>query len=511
MSKPRNPPPSGRTVLINVEAGTWEDHHKVWPHLGINYVGTAAAHEGYEVVLHDEFIQGPVSLDKLVCPGDIVGLSLLTTGIERGVVLARLAKQLGATVVAGNDASMQRNRQLLALPRTPFDAIFTSNSLVSVGEFYRQARTTAVAAMRIPHVATSPRSASFVANEVGVAKAPAHTFGVNDFFTVPDLALYGQEYWGRVWKTYREQYGHKHLDAAQVKNALVQLAQGCPRAGAGDQCKYCAIAHVADVVVPDASYLERTFEAYERFGINTLFNVTDSSYEMAKLARQLRTIGAYIDTLVLYGRAQAIAQRPELLDEWLRVVGERLLLNCGIDSADERMLQHGIAKSASKTGSRLEENRRAVRRIRDAGPKAHLHFSLIFGSPGETVDSCKRNLDFLQWTIDMLGEQLDVCEADIWWLNFGAPCAAIFHDYEEAQQLAALAGKSITQKEWRHHFARHANALVVPWSCEEDWYRFFTRIDIDTAREYNAQVSQMMRAVSGRIAGRTHGFRLPPG
>src|SRR3989344_9194837 len=36
-----------RFVGVNVEAGTWPDEHKIWPHLGLTYVGTVAKESGY--------------------------------------------------------------------------------------------------------------------------------------------------------------------------------------------------------------------------------------------------------------------------------------------------------------------------------------------------------------------------------------------------------------------------------------------------------------------------------
>src|SRR6185437_5582181 len=233
---------------------------------------------------------------------------------------------------------------------------------------------------------------------------------------------------------------------------------------------------------------------------------TDSAFEMSKLADRLGSVGS-VDSLVIYGRAQAMAQRPQLFEKWLRFANQRLLINCGIDSADERILQTGIYKSGSKVGSRLEENRQAIRNVKAAGPNVHLHFSLIFGSPGETEDSCKANLDFLQWAIDTLGQQLDVVEGDIFWVNFGAPCSAIFTNYDEAVRRAALAGKTISKEEWYRDFAQYANELSVPTHSEKAWYHHFTSIEYETALAYNEQVRKMVANVPGHITGREFAFK----
>lgn len=490
-----------RFVGINVEGGEWPESSRLWPHLGMLYVGTVAKQENYEVVLWDELIQGPTPLETIIQPDDVVGLSLVTTGIDRGVEVARCVKKLGARqVIVGNDAAMFRAAQLLRIHGKPIDAVFTSNSLTSIRSFFKSDGVGA-----LPYVARYASMVPYISNDARGVALERKEFVADDFFMIPDLGLFGPEYWDLVWSAYRSQFGHKHNDPSGVRNALALFAQGCGRASTGDVCEYCTIRHVANVMITEEDYLAETLDVYKSFGINTFFNVTDSSFEMRKLADRLSRVGS-MDSLVMYGRAQAIGHHPELLEKWLGVVNERLLINCGMDSADERILQLGINKSG-RAGSRLEENKRAILAIKAAGPTAHLHYSLIFGSPGETEDSCKRNLEFTSWAIDMLGNQLDLVESDIFWVNFGAPCSTIFTDYDEAVRLAALAGKFVTREEWHLNFAQYANELSVPTVCERAWYQFFTNISIETAYEYNAQLRKMMEGVPGHVTGREFNFK----
>jgi hypothetical protein len=233
-----------------------------------------------------------------------------------------------------------------------------------------------------------------------------------------------------------------------------------------------------------------------------VFNTTDSVYEMSAVPRMLQELGVTWNAMTIYGRSQGICKSPGLLDEWQRVATQRLLVNVGMDSGDERMLSQGVVKSSRTEGSRLDENRRAVELILKSG--AHLHYSLIFGSPGETLETCESSIRFLEWTIATLGRQLDICETDVFWLNFGSPASKVFHDYSEAQRLAAMAGKSISEKEWYENFARHQQALVVPAATEEAWYRYFTGIDLDTAQAYNQRCVEIMARHNGSIRGRAY-------
>lgn len=501
-----------RLVLINLEqTANYDPQYRIWPHLGILYVGTVAYEEGWEVVLWDELIQSHAKLEELVEPGDIVGLSMVVTGIERGVEVARQAKRLGARyVIAGNDSAIFRAEQLLRIPDQPIDAVFTSNSTNAVREFLSLVGTVPVDQMQISEVAVNSKAVVLHSNEHAVMQrefrerklqSASGLIDVTDGFVVPKLDLFPSEYWNKVWRFYRDEYGHKHADPENVRNALALFAQGCTRTQGVDACSYCSIFGIGDVRIPNEEHLTKILDAYKTFGIDSMFNVTDSSFEMRPLLKRLQNIGAEFGSLLLYSRAQGIANHPELIEEWMKLGSEWVRFNVGMDSGDERILSNGVIKSSVVSrGSRLEENRQAVRNIRDSG--AHLHFSLIFGSPGETSDSCERSLEFLQWAADTLGPQLDLVETDIYWLNFGATAARVFHDYEYAGSLAALAGKVISVEEWQRDFAQHSETLVTPWSAEQAWYRHFTGIDTDLAYEFNARAKEIMDRHPGSIKGR---------
>src|SRR3989344_2670959 len=148
-----------RLKLINVEESINElraenTESRTWPHLGLLYVGTVADQEGWDVTLHDELVEGYVDMERFVEPGDVVGLSLVVTGMDRGIELARQAKRLGASyVIAGNDSAIFRAGQILLLPDRPIDAVFTTNSLAAVRQFLRQVGTVDLNQLDIPGVA----------------------------------------------------------------------------------------------------------------------------------------------------------------------------------------------------------------------------------------------------------------------------------------------------------------------------------------------------------------------
>jgi hypothetical protein len=159
-----------RFVLINVEqTKDYDEQYRVWPHLGLLAVGTAIEQEGWEVVLWDELVQGHAALENLIKPDDVVGLSLVASGIERGVEIAKIAKSLGAKyVIAGNDAAIFRANQLLKLSDHPIDAVFTSNSTNVVRRFFRELSSSNSLPVHIPEVATATEGVVHHSNESSV-------------------------------------------------------------------------------------------------------------------------------------------------------------------------------------------------------------------------------------------------------------------------------------------------------------------------------------------------------
>lgn len=509
-----------RFVLVNPEESlnidvAGELQYRIWPHLGMLYVGTAVHKEGWDVELHDELVQGYVDLEKLIRPGDVVGLSILTTGMQRGIELARQAKRLGAKyVIAGNDAAIFRADQVLGIPDHPIDAVATSNSITAVRELFRQIESLDdLRSLKIPGIAVVPeginrsneRDMLLAERTMRAELTRRGKFDSQDVFVVPELKLYPREYWEKVWCNYRTVFGHKHIQPNEVRNALGLFAQGCTRTGMTDVCSYCGIASVADIRTPSQEYLAKLLEEYSSFGINYLFNTTDSVYEMRSVVHDLKKLGAFFsEGLMIYGRAYGLAHHPELIEEWLALTGGRLLVDAGMDSGDERILNRGVIK-ATRSGSRLEENRLAIQNVAKSG--AHLHYSLIFGSPGETRETCEKSIEFFEWTRSVLGRQLDQCETDIYWLNYGAPASKVFHDYRYAETLAALAGKTISHATWEEKFHRQQNALAVPWDTQEAWYHHFTSITVEEAQAYNAYVSTAMAKHEGAAPGRAKAFK----
>lgn len=511
-----------RMVLINVEQTLNEDpnadgpEYRAWAHLGGSTVAAVAEKSGCDVVFHDENLQGFADLEKLITPGCIVGLSLVVTGIERGALLARRAKELGAKcVIAGNDAAIFRARQLLMIPGAPIDAVFTASELRPIHEFLTEIKTKEIKDIQIPGVAVTPprTNRSNVAHVVQAEKKLRATMRKDgrykpDFFHLPK---FDPEHLEISAQNYRLAFAKQHPNGLEnVRPALALFAQGCTRTGEGHICKYCTIADVGVISLAEKAHLKRLLAEYEAHGINYVFNVTDSSFGMVHLLDQLEELGAHFsEGMVLYARAYELAQpnAPELIRRWKGLTGNgRVVFNMGLDSGSERMLQN--VNKASKPGSRLEENWQAIRNIKEAG--AYAHMSVMFGIPGEDRSTCEETLQFVKDAVGLLGDQVSQAEGDIFWLNFGSPAAVVFTSYAEAKKLSAQAGKTISKADWERDFYRHRDALSVPKSALEAWYRHFTNITYQDAVLYRAKVKEFMKSHPTAAPGREFAFSPTP-
>ena len=508
-------PQNRRFVLVNVEQSLNEEpyektiQNRCWYHLGIACVHTTARKAGYEVIDYDENLQGYVDLPSLVTPGCIVGFGATVTGIDRLIELAREAKRLGAKyVVVGNDGPIFRTEQLLLLSDTPIDAVSTTSELRPIRELLEAIKTKELKDINIPGVAIVPskQNRSNVASVVNAEKVLRTKLKKEgrlapDFFELPTFNEKTREI---ATRNYRATFVRQHENIENVHPALAHFAQGCTRTGEGEICEYCTIADVGVVALAQKSYLKKLLELYKTLGINYVFNVTDSSYGMVHLLKQLEELDAYFsEGLVMYARAYEIAKRPELIPRWRALTGGRVVFNVGMDSGSERMLRN--VNKASKPGSRLKENWQAIRNIKEG--QAHLHASVIFGIAGEDKESCEETLKFIEDTNTYLGTQLSQFESDVFWFNFGSPASEVFTNYAKARRYAALAGKTISRKLWERDFYAHRDAISIPSSVQDAWYRYFTNITFEQAKAYVAKAKAIMKRNPTAAPPREFNFR----
>lgn len=515
-------------VIINVEESMNEGREKeeaqfhCWNALGVLYVGTEAKKTGRRVIIHEENVEGYADLEKLITPGCDVGLSGLVTGIERLIRLARQAKVLGARhVFAGGAAVIFGAKEILSLSDCPIDAVFTGSTLTPIREFFEQIEIKNISELQIPGVVVMPptenrsNEADVLASEkkIRIELARRGEYNPRDFFTVPDLNLYSREYWEKVWANWRLTFGKTLSHSENIRPATALFAQGCTRAAEGVACSYCSIPDVAHIALPSREYLKELLETYKNFGINYVFNVTDSSFEMEHLLNQLESLNAHFsEGLVMYGRAHGIANNPKLLRRWRALVGEngKLVLNVGMDSGNAQMLGNinkvSVKNDSMNGAAMLRDNYEAIDAIA-AEEGVFLHLSLVCGNPGESKKTWGDSLALLDYARTKLGRRLLQAESDKFWVNKGSAAAAVLHDYTEAARLAGLAGKTISRNEWERDFHPYKDALSVPRAVLEAWHLYFTHITLEESERYVDEMAELTKTFGDTAPSRHNAFR----
>lgn len=468
-----------RVILIDVgNAGLISDPHRTsWPSLGILTIGSFLQKIGWKVVLFDENILGPVSLENVVKSGDVVGLSLLITSCERGLRLAAEAKKLGASFVfLGNDQAAGRCAQILNWHQC-IDGIFLGDDLLPVEEVFRSLlEKNKMPEKEIRGFARRDKSGKISAKHV--CSFPSLSFNGLDF------DLYPKEYWEKVWRNFRAaEECESGINLRRAKNATIMLASGCPHGR--DACSYCAINQIGWLRWGKEGYFLPLIDAYENFGINAFYNVTDDFTGFPELIERLRKAGVKFPNLTFYGRAWSAAHKPEIFEEILRLVGGGFAeVNCGLDSGSDRVLRQGLNK-----GHGIEENKKFVLLAKELGLQVHCSF--IFGSPGEDEQSCRDTLQFIEWMLDILGQQVARIESDVFWVWHGSPSGKIFDSFDFARDYAALAGKDLPFDVWKREFNVYFDAIVLPWEMQLSFLRWFTRIDLEFVQMCNAETRRL--------------------
>lgn len=462
----------------------------IWPAMGILFVATAVKMAGWpkeNITVHDETVMGRLRTNHFQ-PGDVVGISLMAGNIERAMELAREAKNHGATVVVGGHAAAPRAKELLETGLV--DAVVATGDMKTILQFFTLLHNGAKE-FNLPGVITSSKEIRAPAPYKEKTLKPGQRFSS----IIPDLGLYGRDYWEKIWNNYNKAMGLP----GSSRNITLPIGWGCPKARGGGSCLYCSIDQVAEIGIPEMEYAKELLSACMRFGINTTFLTMDSALGTMPLLTLLESlpkpIGAFKEGLVIFARAQDLARGTRLIERWKALTEGYLMVNVGLDSADGAMLEN-LNKGGN---SPAEANRMAIRNLAKV-PGVLLHCSFIFGSPGETRETCEETIKFIRWAIGILGKKFVQAKSGLFWLEPNAPAGRVFWDYSYAQHLSNLAGKEIAREEWQKEFGKYAEGVLeMPFSCQEAWYRHFTRISIKEALEYDLCVAGIMDKHEGSV------------
>jgi radical SAM superfamily enzyme YgiQ (UPF0313 family) len=467
-----------------------------YPHIGIVQLATAARERfGDEVELDvlDGGISETASVQDTIARRhpDVVGISALTPTYGEALKIAATAKELGATVVLGDDHAGFFPERILR-NRDEIDYVIAND----VGEVPFVELTGAL--LR----GTPVNEVSSLVYRAGerIHRTTARRYSLADRNTVPDLALIADDlptYAGN----YARQFGHLHDH--DVRPITVNNARGCENGK--KRCTYCSIADLVINTGDPRSFWDALERYHAEFGINLFFEVYDSftaspRYVDALIQAVPQHMKARIEDgeiqLMVYARALGLTKRNNV--EKLRRLGVTRA-NIGLDAADPEMLE---AQRKNKTTD--QTNLEAIRLLNQAG--ISVHASYIAGAPGERPETLDRTLRGIS---QMLGEVelasvefsrfIPLPNSPAWDLIADYDRPTFFRDRSEIDRYLDGLGISIPpcERERLSNTYRERDLLDID-ELAQVWIEHFTHIDHEHALERIAEADALISASNVR-------------
>lgn len=380
-----------RILLINPpnETTGHNTNYACFPHMGIVSLGTQVLkkYPHIDIRTADGGIKSTDQITSIIDSyrPDVLGISVLTPTYAEGLRIAEYAKRrYGSTIILGDDHASFFPKVIME-NRAFVDYIITND----VGEIpfilLIDALKSGADPSKVPSLVYRSKTEVIQTGEKTYSLGEVYA-GYTD---IPNLKLLGAEIKDYA-KNYNEKFGRFHSD--EVKPITVNNARGC---GNGKlRCTYCSINDLS-INPGKPEQFWRTIEKYRDEGLNFFFEVCDS----------FGSFGAYINgllktmpfnpkeegiELMVYARAQDIATKPALLDQFKKLNITRV--NMGLDSGDAQTLIS--QRKGNKRGHEVEVNTCAVTLLSKSG--ITIHASFIAGACGETMETLGNTIDYMR-------------------------------------------------------------------------------------------------------------------
>lgn len=453
-------------------------NYSLFPHIGIVKLATRLLLDNNLKNLIDIKIVdgGIVDLDKIFkqlesFAPDLVGISVLTPTYMHGLGIARLAKELGAKVVVGNDHAIFFAKEILK--NRPYIDFVISND---VGEepFYELVR-----ALLNNESLEKVSSLVYRQNEV-IKSNHSKKYFLNTQNIIPDLALIKQDL--EIYKNnYSKIHGYLH-DNKGINIVTINNARGCENKAV--RCSYCSIADL-NINLGNPNIFWETIRLYHnKFGINLFFEVYDSFtasplYIKQLLAAMPQDMKIKIENgdieFMVYARSSGII-RNNIADSFVKLGVRRV--NIGLDSGDPTMLE---AQRKNKTTN--ETNILALQLLN--AKNITVHGSYILGAPGETQQSVectmkhiKEAISCVQFSSLEVSRLFPLPNSPIWdiMVNFKHP--SFFKDQVDVINFMQRLNIMTSKKKWDEISCKYVGQdLFYKDELMSDWYENFTHVD----------------------------------
>lgn len=390
--------PVCKVLLVN--AGSGENISSIandgtFPALGVVSLATALLrdHPDLEVIALDGQVTPMAEIEALIrgFEPDLLGVSTLGASYRNTLRLTEAGKNVGATIVLGNDQAATMARQILK-HRETVDYVCVAD----IGEFALSALVDALRGRRpiesVPQMLyRGPEG--IVHNDLPAMPAarPGSALGarVLDALPIPDRSLMPAANWQQYRLNYLSVYGGLHDDDV-TGVTTINRARGCARVRS--PCHFCGILDLSLRFSSPEVFWNDVRSAQRQVNASIFYEAFDSMSSSPRWVEEL--VKARPDDVgdpKFFVYTQASETTPRLVELYRRLGVYRV--NMGLESGDTRMLR--MLKGPRDS---LESNRRAATLLREAG--ILIYGSLVLGGPGETAESLANTVEFSRWLVD---------------------------------------------------------------------------------------------------------------
>ena len=479
----------GKIYLINAgndDCFTAIANDATYPALGVVSLATVVNNQfpQYDVNVFDGQVQDQRSIiDKIQEERpDLVGVSVLSTSYQNALAYARAAKEVGATVIFGNDQAALLGKNMLS-SRDEIDYICSAD----VGEFsflpfidYMEGK---IDVTDVPQLLYRSDE-GIKLNRQSEMPEGFDRKTVLDLIPTVDRTLLPQEVWEMYAENYRQKYGDLH-DGEVTGVTTMNRARGCARVK--NKCCYCGIKDLTMRFSTPEAFWDEARAASEQVGANVIYEVFDSMSSAPKWVEGL--IDAKPDDLghlQFFVYAQALETTPKLADLY-KELGV-FHVNMGLDSGDDTILKRLKGERDS-----VEQNWNAVNLFHDRS--INVYASFVLGVQGESRESLENTVRFAEQLVD--AGVIAGIEAQPLYPEFNAQTGKMLLDPALAQGMAKKQGFTIQDEEYlktlRGKYLGSDNP--DPDEISRDWARVFCEVSYD-------DLVDVARRINGYAAGK---------
>ncbi len=488
-------------------------NYAVFPAMGVVYLATRLRRDypNMEIKVADGGVSGfkEVKEELDLFRPQVLALSVLTTTYGEGVRLADYAKEkYGTTVVMGDDHASFFPETILR-ERSSVDYVVKAevgeNALSYIVGKELYGRT----ANPMPH---GGEEAIYSRAGSGIFETPFHKVPLNKVYAdeedIPKLDFI-QEALLRAKDNYNAKYGHYHKSMRTP--CVINNVRGC---GNGEiRCTYCSIYDLSLNVGSPKFFWKTVDTLNEEHGINFFFEVCDSFLTFRRYIKNLINEMPFNPKdrdieFEVYARANDVVNVKESIG-WLEQLNVTRV-NLGIDSGDDNILR--LLRKSNIDRRRIlspsEINYRAVEAIASTG-LVTTHLSFPLGALGETHESLRRTVDFVDSLAKAFGDSIATIEASeliplpnspSWdmLLSKKTPVFGFDGEMEKTMVDAGIVLSRQTKEELKNRY--EGKDMLKYEALTEDWVKHFTHItlsDIEWAKEKVSRIARRIGATYG--------------